>query len=236
MLDGILGPAALSGYAHARRDLVLFDPKAVTDVLDIGCYRGATGAYLKTLNPAVHVVGMEADSRAVEAARKTYDEVHCVDLESAGAFTRLGRARFDVIIFGDVLEHLIEPEAALKSSVGYLKDNGIVVISLPNVQFWEALVTISFGRFPRRPSGLFDATHVRFFTKYEAIQLVSKADLLLVKLKRNFRIIEFKRFGFLNHLCPILYPLMWIMAPYFTYQYVMVCRRNVSSVEASTER
>jgi 2-polyprenyl-3-methyl-5-hydroxy-6-metoxy-1,4-benzoquinol methylase len=211
-------------YMNVRRDMMLFDPAEVSSVLDVGCYTGATGAYLKSVNPALRLVGLDVVEEALHQARSIYGEAHLVDLDRPGALSCLGGAKFDVILLGDVLEHLKTPEAALTVLADHLSLRGRIICSLPNIQFWEAIATIVVGRFPRRPAGIFDHTHLRFFTKHEALALFAAANTEVVSMRRSIRLIECRRLLFLNRLVVVLKPLLWLFAPYFTYQFVFVLR------------
>ena len=73
-------------------------------------------------------------------------------------------ARFDVIVCADVLEHLRDPAALLRQLRGVLAPGGRLIASLPNSgHLYFRLVTLS-GRFPKLDKGLFDRTHIHFFT------------------------------------------------------------------------
>jgi SAM-dependent methyltransferase len=73
--------------------------------------------------------------------------------------------RFDYVVCADILEHLREPERLLKRVHGVLDGEGRVLASLPNSgNIYFRLVVLS-GRFPQEEKGLFDRTHVRFYTR-----------------------------------------------------------------------
>lgn len=84
----------------------------------------------------------------------------------------VGTPAFDAIMFSDVLEHMIEPEAALRAAVPLLSDSGVVVASLPNIRHWRGIKSIFIkGEFTYTDSGLFDRTHLRFFTRSTMLRL-----------------------------------------------------------------
>jgi len=71
---------------------------------------------------------------------------------------------FDVIVCGDVLEHLRNPSDALTWLAGMLKSDGVLVGSVPNgVHLYIRLKVLS-GQFPKHDRGLFDRTHLHFFS------------------------------------------------------------------------
>jgi 2-polyprenyl-3-methyl-5-hydroxy-6-metoxy-1,4-benzoquinol methylase len=73
--------------------------------------------------------------------------------------------RFDAIFFGDVLEHLEDPAAALARVRPWLSERGAVIASVPNVGHWSVISDLAAGRFDYVPYSILSGTHVRFFTR-----------------------------------------------------------------------
>lgn len=210
----------IASYSGVRKDLLLFDPARMRSILDIGCFTGATGRYLKAVAPGVAVFGVEYVAEAAERARADYDAVLVADLNRPDALAPYQEQRFDVVLIGDVLEHLVNPEEVLRSLRKMLASDARIYCSLPNIQFWEAIVLITLGYFPRRPRGIFDRTHLRFFTNREARAMFRDAGYHVEAMKRNFRLVDGQHFRALNRLTPVLKPLLWLAAPFFTYQMI----------------
>ena len=85
---------------------------------------------------------------------------------------------FDCVLCADVLEHLVDPAATLRAAAVRLEPGGRVVVSLPNVRNWETFWQLGrHGRWPRRSVGLFDRTHLRWFTLADAYDLLDEAGL-----------------------------------------------------------
>jgi SAM-dependent methyltransferase len=82
---------------------------------------------------------------------------------------------FDFGVFGDVLEHLRDPWTVLAATRTLLADDARVIVSIPNIGHWSARREIALGRFPYAESGLFDRTHLRFFTRASALALAETA-------------------------------------------------------------
>jgi SAM-dependent methyltransferase len=91
---------------------------------------------------------------------------------------------FDVITFGDVLEHLQDPLAVLRVAKHKLKQSGFIVTSLPNVAHGDVRLSLLHGSFPYRETGLLDRTHIRFFTLQTIRELLYDAGLVVVDTKR----------------------------------------------------
>ncbi|PTL54854.1 class I SAM-dependent methyltransferase [Paraconexibacter algicola] len=173
-----------AAYENDRPEVRALVPPRPRRVLDVGCSSGALGAALKA-DGAGTVVGLERDPAYVAIARERLDAVHAVDLD---ADVPLPEEPFDVIVCADVLEHLRDPEAVLARLVRALAPGGTVVVSLPNVRHWETFWQLGVrGTFPRRSMGIFDRTHLRWFTLADAYGLCAAAGLEVVEVRRVLR-------------------------------------------------
>ena len=146
---------------QSRLDLAAKVPRGARAVLDVGCSRGATAAALRARGVET-VVGIEPDpGDAAEAARVCnrvlVQPLEVVPEEFPGAF--------DAVLFGDVLEHLRDPSAALARVKPWLSPSGVVVASVPNVGHWSVVADLLAGRFDYVPYSLLSGTHIRFFTR-----------------------------------------------------------------------
>lgn len=158
--------------------LRLWGPRTGKDVLDVGCGYATTSQYIQKLENRVS--GIESNADAVRVARTRIGEVIEADLQSFS-----DKRKFDVIIFADVLEHLAWPIGVLRRYLEMLKSDGTVIISLPNVGLWSVRLGLMFGRFHYDETGVLDRTHLRFFTRSSAIDLLRAADLTVVRRTYN---------------------------------------------------
>src|SRR5205823_11437290 len=141
-------------------------------VLDVGCSTGYLAARL--VERGCTVVGFERDPASALAAKGHCAEVVVGDIESEEDRQRLPTG-FDFVLFGDVLEHLVDPWATLRFARGLLAPGGVAVVSLPNVAAWPVRLALLAGRFEYADFGLLDRTHLRFFTRASAHELVERA-------------------------------------------------------------
>ena len=88
----------------------------------------------------------------------------------------------DCLIYGDVLEHLRDPWATLRRHAALLHDEGVLLACVPNVQHWSVLANLLQGRWPVADEGLFDRTHLRWFTRESLGELVASCGLQLQEL------------------------------------------------------
>jgi len=141
-------------------------------VLDVGCGSGALLAHLA--GHAGYRAGIELSSSAAAAAAQVADEVANVGVTGDLPFSPAG---FDVVVCADVLEHLADPADALSSVAGLCRPGGAVVISVPNVAYWQARLRLLRGIWRYEPTGLFDSGHLRFLTRETLVELVTGCGL-----------------------------------------------------------
>ena len=149
-------------YANTRSDLVALLERPLGSVLDVGCGAGGVGPGLRAAG-ATRLVGIELEPAAAAQARAVYDRVEEGGAEEVGA--ALGE-RFDTILCLDVLEHLVEPEALLETLHTVAAPGGRLAVSVPNVRHYSTFRSLIVdGTFGYAPSGIRDATHLRWFTR-----------------------------------------------------------------------
>jgi SAM-dependent methyltransferase len=127
------------------------------------------------------VVGVEINPVTALQAREICHEVIVGDIETLELREQIDDS-FDVVLLGDILEHLKNPGILLTYiRKAWLNPDGRVVISVPNSAHWIFRREVVFGRFPYRSYGLFDHTHLRFFTKASLYELVASSGYQVIK-------------------------------------------------------
>jgi methionine biosynthesis protein MetW len=159
------------GLSHAHR-LVLAAVPDGARVLDVGCSTGYLASELTARG--CRVVGVEPDAQAAAQARERCELVIVGDVEDPGVRAELPH-EMDVVLLADVLEHLRDPWSALAALRDTVAPGGRAVVSLPNIGHWTARRALARGRFPYAEHGLFDRTHLRFFTRASAHELAARA-------------------------------------------------------------
>ena len=173
--DDLVERAGSLGGSH----LWLLDhfPSGAT-VLDCGCAGGFLARGLMESRQWT-VDGIEIDPLAAARAASTYRRIFIGSLDDAD-FLRSLTGQYDRVVFGDVLEHLREPEETLRATASLLAPEGRVLISIPNIANWRMRWHLLTGNFKYQDSGLLDRTHVRFYTFYSAGELVRRAGYRIV--------------------------------------------------------
>ena len=166
-------------FTGTRIDLIQLLPKNPKQkVLEIGAGGGDTIAYIKSNNLAEEVVGVElfeipnSNQKNPVIDKFIFGNIEQIELPFEENY-------FDVIICGDVLEHLIDPWSVVDKLSNYLKKGGVVLASLPNIREMNTLIKIAFlGDFRyKEEGGVLDKTHLRFFCKKNIIDLLSTSKL-----------------------------------------------------------
>ena len=148
-------------------------------VLDVGCAEGAGVEHLRRRG-ATHIAGIEADEAFAAVARERYDEVVHGSVPEDMPWPD---DSFDTVLAYDVLEHLNDPWSATSRLARLLKPGGQLHVSLPNARNKEVwLPLVLRGRFRYQPEGLMDVTHVRFFGRKDAIEMLEAAGLEVVSV------------------------------------------------------
>jgi 2-polyprenyl-3-methyl-5-hydroxy-6-metoxy-1,4-benzoquinol methylase len=160
-----------------------------SDVLEIGCASGIQTRIFKE-SLGCRVTGLEIDPLAAEDARPYCESLIIGNVAEIDLSQAFGDCRFDVILFVDVLEHLVDPTAALKRVQPYLKEKGYLIASIPNIAHAVICWEIAHGRFDYQKYGLLDDTHIRFFTKKNVVRLFEDAGYEIIALDRVIKKIQ----------------------------------------------
>lgn len=125
------------------------------------------------------VVGVELVPEAAAQAEKECERVIVGDAEALDYEVELGDDHFDAITFADVLEHLRDPGRLLRRVRPFLKEDGAVIASIPNIAHGNVRLALVAGEFRYRHVGLLDETHLRFFTRDGVQELFEQAGLFV---------------------------------------------------------
>lgn len=146
-------------------DLLEFVPGGAGRVVEAGCADGAFGRAWLDRHPHGDYVGIEVDAALAALARTRLPRVLAADVERLGDATLAALAPVDAWVFGDVLEHLVDPWALLARIRATLAPSGVVAACIPNMQHWSVTVRLVTGELHYEAAGLLDRTHLRWFTR-----------------------------------------------------------------------
>ena len=180
-----LGMSRSRGAAYGSRGrpeaLALLEPP-LGEVLDVGCAEGGNAEHLRSRG-AGRIAGIELDAAFAEVARTRYDEVLQASVEDELPWPP---ESFDTVLCYDVLEHLRDPWSALARLRDLVRPGGRVHVALPNARhtsLWMPLVRR--GTFAYAPEGILDVTHLRFFARRDAEELIRGAGFDLTRVEHQ---------------------------------------------------
>lgn len=184
--------------------------------LDVGCWDGNLGEKL-IQEKNCKVDGLDVAPQMLEVAKnRGYKKTFSINLNDSSHNLNEIEDKYDVIIFADLLEHLIDPQKALENFRTKLKKDGKIIISLPNVAFALNRFNLLMGKWNYKEFGTLDKTHLKFFTIETAKDLVKNSGYKLQKVQpyNQFGILE--KLKFLTDIAPSL----------FAYQILLVAKKN----------
>lgn len=168
-------------YQQTRDEMLPYIPPNITRTLEVGCGAGTFSERLKN-DYGVEAWGIEYQEDAAKLAAQKLHSVLVGSFEST--IMQLPRHHFDCVIFNDVLEHLVDPYAALVRTKELLQTQGVVVASIPNIRHWPEFVDYTWrGNWNYRDDGVLDRTHLRFFTKKSIAITIKNCGYKLITLE-----------------------------------------------------
>lgn len=152
--------------------------RSSSKVLDVGCASGYLMVYLRETK-GCDGVGIEQDVESARRARESGFVVINGDAEATIA-AAADHQPFDHVIFGDVLEHMVNPHAVLSTCRTLLSPGGTAVVSLPNIVSMRARLKLTLGIWRYEDTGIFDRTHLRFFSVATGRDLVEESGFQVI--------------------------------------------------------
>jgi SAM-dependent methyltransferase len=171
-------------------------PPDARSALEFGCASGRLGAACKMLRPGLRWTGVDAHPSALAEAAARLDHVVSMDLDAPDA-AFLGRG-YDVVVMGDVLEHLRDPGECLRIAHSVSGPQARLVACIPNMAHVSVIERMLAGDLTYDATGLLDSTHLRFLSPASAFKLLLDAGWLPDLLDRY--VVGHPDEAFLGHL------------------------------------
>ena len=165
----------LKPFKWSSHDKIINLTEKNKKVLDIGCASGYLASFLKEKGCLID--GIDTDEESIKEAKK-YFNAYVLDISKEDI-----KGKYDVIILGDILEHLEHPDKILFKLKDNLNKDGYIVISLPNIVNIYPRLKILFGIFDYEEKGIFDRTHLKFFTRKSFKELIKDTGYEIEKLE-----------------------------------------------------
>jgi len=199
-------------HALIRSEIFPLVPKDGGTLLDVGGGIGATAATLRK-NGHVTRAGV-IDLVTQDAEALGLDFHYSGNLEQSDILEQIAKKEgpFSVILCLDVLEHLSDPWDIVARLHSALAPGGVIVASIPNIRHYKASFPLFFkGRWDLEDSGIRDRTHLRWFVRDTAIELMTSSGLDLETVidkpggGRKIKLIRAVTFGILSSFTNLQY-------------------------------
>jgi 2-polyprenyl-3-methyl-5-hydroxy-6-metoxy-1,4-benzoquinol methylase len=210
-------------YSFCRTDLLKYVPLNRSNrILEIGAGRGDTLLKAKESGLAAYVVGIELTK--IEKCNQSHPALDRFLLGNIETMEMdFEENSFDVIMCGDVLEHLLDPWQCLTKLRPFLRDGGVIIASIPNVRYWKvSLGLLVGGRWSYSDAGVLDRTHLRFFVKETSRLLFADTGFKIVTMNSNGPQREWGIFAWALNLLTF-----GLFADLLTYQFVIVAAKKL---------
>ncbi len=146
-------------------------------LLDVGCGSGYLAKLLKARLPGLVVHGVDISSVALERARDHLDQIWQVDLDKNDM--PVSSEQYDTVTCIEVLEHLYDPDHAMREIARVLAPGGYTVVSVPNLAYWRYRLDLLRGRVPQPAV---DPRHLHQFDQRLLAETFARSDLKLAAM------------------------------------------------------
>ncbi|MEO1045713.1 MAG: methyltransferase domain-containing protein [Pseudomonadota bacterium] len=198
-------PSIENYHGLVRSDIFPYIPRTEGWLVDIGGGTGATALAAKAQGLADKVAVLDQiDESHTTPGLDYYRKTDISSREAlAGCAEDLGG--FDTVLALDVLEHLVDPWQTVADIHSCMKPGGVFIASIPNVREINASLPLLFGnKWEYKDAGILDRTHLRFFVKSTAVELMVSSGLKLKEVipapftARRFKLLRAATLGLFN--------------------------------------
>ena len=172
-----------SYYKCVRKEICYYLPERYAKVLEVGC---GAGVFRKNLTPECEYLGVEPCDKAVTEARQNGLPVLHGFFD--GVANQIPDGYYDLVICNDVIEHMANPDKFLSDIKRKIAPGGVIVGSYPNIRFLFAMKHVLWDRdWCYADGGVFDRTHLRFFTMKSFKRMVLEQGYVIEKMSGIYR-------------------------------------------------
>lgn len=209
-------------------------PDSARNILELGGGSGRLGKLFKENHPGSKWTNIDKDRLSIEQSKAYLDCSILQDLNCSSLFLK-DFSLFDVVILGDFLEHMINPEKILKDLYDVTTDNAKIICCLPNAAHVSVLQRLMCGDMSYDECGLLDSTHYHFFSQQSAFKifldtgwLPALKDHYMTPVSENV----FTR-NLINGVSMLGVPEKTALRYLFTYQMIISCQKYIIKSDKS---
>jgi 2-polyprenyl-3-methyl-5-hydroxy-6-metoxy-1,4-benzoquinol methylase len=145
-------------------------------ILDVGCGSGSLAKILSAEGHKMDGITISAEEYAI--AQEYLNNLYLYDLEK-GLPVNMQHLQYDYVICSHVLEHIVYPEKLLRDIYSVLKPGGFLIVALPNIMHYKSRLKLLAGKFDYQEAGIWDNTHVKWYTFVSAKKLLIEYGFLI---------------------------------------------------------
>ena len=150
---------------------------AQSRVLDIGTASGTLARMCQ--DHSLQLFGVEPNPDWARLASPLYEKIFVGFIQDAESEFLTG---YDVVVLGDVLEHLPMPGVILQTLVNLQPSGSMFLISVPNIANIWVRLNLLVGNFNYADRGILDRTHLRFFTRNTLSAMLKNTGLEILSI------------------------------------------------------
>jgi 2-polyprenyl-3-methyl-5-hydroxy-6-metoxy-1,4-benzoquinol methylase len=154
----------------SEKNEYLFASKYIKDnysVLDVGCGWG----WFKSYIPNTNYLGIEFSQKSIEKCRENNIDVTSTLIQDMAKSNK----KFDTVVSFQVLEHIEDPIGFIESMIKVTNENGLIIISVPNVDSYMSIVENNYLNLPPH--------HISWWSKETLLYIRDKFDLELIDIE-----------------------------------------------------
>ena len=193
------------------------------NILDLGCF---TGELLNRVRINQDASNNYFGADLENCLRKDFNfiKLYLLDFNNTNLSNVFDKNKFDIVILGDILEHLVNPWRALNSVEQITHESSKILISMPNSGHWYFRLKVLLGKIEYTNNGLFDKTHLRFFTRKSSEELIKGSNFKVVST--NYSSIPWENIfksGIVSKVLSIFERFLIFLRPQlFAYQFIFL--------------
>jgi 2-polyprenyl-3-methyl-5-hydroxy-6-metoxy-1,4-benzoquinol methylase len=211
--------------SYIRDDIINMIKKKPKKVLSIGCGVGSTEAEIR--EKGIEIWGIDISVEAMTIAKEKLDKAIVGDIENDD-MKEIPNRYFDIVICGDILEHLRNPEYILERIHKWINNDGEIIISVPNFCHYSVMIELMIKRdWTYRNGGLFDRDHLRIFTRKSFIRMVERMRYKVVDIGEVTELPTKSKF--IKSIIAIINRIIPSTKDYFVQQWIIRARENISN-------
>lgn len=207
-----------------RYDLVNLITETVDkkiNILEIGCNCGATLIEVKNRYKNSNLYGLDFNQYTAKIANYNANvqttKIQYIDLSI------YEESFFDYVILGDIIEHVYNPKELLTNIFKYLKKDGYIISTIPNIMHFSIIRDLLYGNWTYQDAGILDKTHLRFFTKNEIIKMFNECGYSELNMGMNEMFTTESDISFIEQLSNL--SSQELKEEYIAYQYIIKAKK-----------